>query len=297
MASTKPGPVGGRILTFGLKPGPLAGMGLDTPGPLGRRDWAAPDFTLVREPLAFSVPSRTDHIGLGNFRLRLGPARGRGSSVPTGLPEANLTPCATEEETDFKHRVYRAHVARASKRRTFFGGVAPTALAKVEGGIVMRKDAAEAAKKLLADMRASLAAQKKSGDAHALQVESITVTSGYRDPARDFHLWDTYYQKYYKQTAALRKAAAGGPHGEVAVEILVRHIAKYKAAPGFSNHTHGIAFDIVTSEGGSDYGADSNKQAQAAYEKTWLRQWMLQNAGRFRFKKLATEVWHWDFAA
>jgi D-alanyl-D-alanine carboxypeptidase-like protein len=160
---------------------------------------------------------------------------------------------------------------------------------------VMRSDAGEAAKKLLAAMRATLAQEKASGDAHALQVKSITVTSGYRDPQKDFHLWDSYYQDYYTKTGPLRKAAAGGEHGAAAVDILVKHIAKFKAAPGFSNHTRGISFDIVTNEGGRHFGANSDKKAQADYEKTWLRQWMLKNAGTYGFKKLPTEVWHWDF--
>jgi LAS superfamily LD-carboxypeptidase LdcB len=295
MASTKPGPLGKRIVTFGLEPGPLAGTSLDTPGVLGRRDWAAPDFSFVRQPLVFEVVPRFGALSLGTFNLRLGAPRVPAPPVPAGLPEADLTPCATQEETDFKHRVYRAHVARASKRRAFFAGVAPGDLVVVEGSVSMRKDAGEAAKTLLAQMRADLAAQKAAGDAHALKVQSITVTSGYRDPRKDFHLWDTYYSQYYTQTIALRKAAAGGEHGDAARDLLVAYIGKYKAAPGFSNHTRGTAFDIVTNEGGRHYGADSAARAQAAYEKTWLRQWMLNNAGTFGFKKLATEVWHWDF--
>lgn len=295
MSSTKPGPLGQRILIFGLKPGPLAGTSLDTPGVLGRRDLAAPDFSFVRQPLALELASRSTPLGLGTFTLRVGAPRAATPPAPTSMPESGLTACATEEETEFKHRVYRAHVVRASKRRTFFAGVAPTDLIAVEGGISMRKDAGEAAKKLLAQLRADLKAQQAAKDAHALQVQSITLTSGYRDPRKDFNLWDSYYRQYYTQTAALRKAAAGGEHGAAAVDLLVAHIAKYKAAPGFSNHTRGTAFDIVTNEGGKHYGADSAAAKQAAYGKTWLREWMLSNAGHFGFKKLPTEVWHWDF--
>jgi LAS superfamily LD-carboxypeptidase LdcB len=74
---------------------------------------------------------------------------------------------------------------------------------------------------------------------------------------------------------------------------MVKYVGHYKAAPGYSNHTQGLAFDITTTEGGTLYTADASQNA--AWEKTWLRKWMLANAGRFGFHKLSTEAWHWDW--
>lgn len=113
------------------------------------------------------------------------------------------------------------------------------------------------------------------------------------DPKKDFRLWDDHYSKYYKQTKSMRQALPGGEHSDAAVDALARYIGKYKAAPGYSNHTRGVAFDITTTEGGVLYTADKDQNSD--WEKTWLRKWLLTNAGRFGFKKLETEAWHWDY--
>jgi hypothetical protein len=39
----------------------------------------------------------------------------------------------------------------------------------------------------------------------------------------------------------------------------------------------------------------ADKNRNSAWEKTWLRKWLLKNAGRFGFKKLETGAWHWDY--
>ena len=296
MASTKPGPIGKNILNFGLSPGPLSWITIDTPGAVGRGDFGAPDFSFVRQPLAFELASLAGSLTLGIPTLRLGAPRAATTPIPGGMiPESRLTACATQVETDFKHKVYLAHVARARTKRSFFAGVPASDLALVEGSEYMQKDAAVAAKKLLADVHAELAAKQAAKDAQALQVTKIWVISGYRDPNVDFGIWDRNYQKYFNSTATMRKAAAGGEFGVKAVELLVGYIAGKKAAPGFSNHTRGKAFDIGTEEGGQQYGANSAPRDQAAYAKTWLYGWMTANAVNYDFKQLATEVWHWDY--
>jgi LAS superfamily LD-carboxypeptidase LdcB len=293
MASSKPGVLGKKLTLFGHAPGALGWSDAGTPGVLGRRDWAAPDFTAVRTPLRLGLPEAMRKLSLGSFKLRLGSPRSRKAHVHVGLPDSKLSPCATAAETEFKHRVYLAACARASMRRSFSAGVPATNLETVEGDIQMKRDAATAAKKLFAELRATLKRQQAAGDAGATKVKRITLTSGYRDPEYDFGLWDSYYEGYFQETVAIRKAAAGGELGSEAADLLARYIGKYKAAPGFSNHTRGIAMDITTIEGKTQYRA--KKKDNAAWENTWLRQWMLANAGRFGFRKLATEAWHWDY--
>jgi LAS superfamily LD-carboxypeptidase LdcB len=274
-------------------------------------DWADPDYTALalRMPMAPWMSWTNRNLSRNMFQfsglflrpplilnIKGAPARrssaraGRGSSA--GIPASELTPCATEEETAFKHEVYEAHFRRASRAHEYFPGLTKN-LALVEHGYEMRSDAAAAARSLLAAARAELKRQQDAGDAHARRVTSITLTSGYRDPRKDFRLWDSYYQGFYNETRADRRALPGGEHGKQAAAYLAAHIGKYKAAPGYSKHTQGIAFDITTTEGGVHYTAD--KRQNAAWESTWLRQWLLGNAARFGFHPIATEAWHWEY--
>jgi LAS superfamily LD-carboxypeptidase LdcB len=218
---------------------------------------------------------------------------GHNRSPAIGIPALKLTPADTEEETAFKHQVYEAHCRRASRSNEYFGGLS-TGLTVVEHGYEMRSDAAAAAKALLAEARAALKKQQDERDEQALKVTSIAVGSGYRDPQKDFGLWDSYYQGYYDETREERSVLPGGEHGPKAVAFMVKHIGKYKAAPGYSNHTRGIAFDINTTEGKVHYTA--KKTQNAAWEKTWLRKWLLDgNAARHGFHPIATEAWHWEY--
>jgi hypothetical protein len=270
---------------------------------LGRNDWADvehPAFVLRLPELPaidFTKPNASTfqlrEPFSGSLSLRRPPPSPAHADSAAGIPASQLKPAPTPEETEFKHKVYEDACKRAAVTRKFFAGVPKEDLTKVENGKEMRKDAGEAAKRLLVQLRADLKKQQAEKDPHALKVESITFTSGYRDPQYDFGLWDKYYKKYYKQTQKKRAKAAGGEHSDAAAELLARYIGKYKAAPGYSNHTQGIAFDIVTTEDGVDYTAD--KDQNDVWESTWLRKWMLKNAGNFGFKKLATEAWHWDY--
>jgi LAS superfamily LD-carboxypeptidase LdcB len=285
-------------------PDATLGSTLNTPGPLGRNDWADPDHPAWVLRSNFGARLDWQNPVLPTFRLTppfstrlsLGtppaaPPQGKANAV--GIPASELTPCDTDEKTEFKHKVYEAACQRASHTRKYFGGVEPSNLSTVEGSYKMRSDAAEAAKKLLAAVRAELKTQQAAKTADAMKVTVIAITSGYRDPKKDFGLWDKYFEGYYKNTEADRAALAGGPHGPAAVDFLAKYIGKYKAAPGYSNHTQGIAFDITTTEGGKVYTAD--KKQNAAWEKTWLRKWLLANAGTYGFRKLETEAWHWDW--
>lgn len=100
-------------------------------------------------------------------------------------------------------------------------------------------------------------------------------------------------EEFVEQTDySVFRAAPGGRHGAAAVNILVRYYSPRKAPPGFSNHSDGRAVDFVTTQAGVSYGAEGRQRA--AWRTTWLHQWLVANAGRFRFHPLASEEWHWD---
>ena len=77
-----------------------------------------------------------------------------------------------------------------------------------------------------------------------------------------------------------------------AVSILVAHYTGSKAAPGFSNHSSGIAVDFTTTEGKDTLGA--YKSQNARWKKSWLHQWLVTNAATYNFEPLATEAFHWS---
>ena len=74
----------------------------------------------------------------------------------------------------------------------------------------------------------------------------------------------------------------------------VKTSSSRRSHPRSRCHTRGIAFDINTTEGKVHYTA--KKTQNAAWEKTWLRKWLLDgNAARHGFHPIATEAWHWEY--
>ena len=120
-------------------------------------------------------------------------------------------------------------------------------------------------------------------------MKSIGLCSAYRSPEKDFGLWDRYYQQYFDQTAKDR----GGDRSDAAAQSLAKYIGNYKALPGFSNHSSGIAFDATTVDGGDTLAA--NKNDAGNWRSSWLWKWLVANAATFDFKPLSTEEWHWDY--
>ncbi|APR86248.1 Hypothetical protein A7982_11597 [Minicystis rosea] len=76
--------------------------------------------------------------------------------------------------------------------------------------------------------------------------------------------------------------------------IMVGHYSGRKAAPGFGNHTNGIAVDFVATQGGSTLGA--NVSQNRLWLASWFHQWLVAHAAAdFHFKPIATEAWHWEY--
>lgn len=213
------------------------------------------------------------------------------------LKPDHLRKCDTDDETEFKKRVYKKHEQRASRARQFCAGVPDNELVLVEHGQRMKRDAANAAIKLMKELRADLASQKAAGDAHAQRVSDVKISSGYRDPVHDRDVWDDKYDQYYKETAKDRDAT-GNKHGDESAEILAKYIAQYKACPGYSNHTNGLAFDIVTTEkdgAGKSVYFTTNHHQNHAWESTWVYQWLDRGARKYGFRRIPTEAWHWEY--
>ena len=74
---------------------------------------------------------------------------------------------------------------------------------------------------------------------------------------------------------------------------MVSYYSGRKAAPGFGNHTNGIAMDFVTTQGGTALGA--NMSQNRLWVASWLHHWLVDHAGDFNFKPIATEAWHWEY--
>jgi hypothetical protein len=158
----------------------------------------------------------------------------------------------------------------------------------------MESSAAAACIKLLAQARADLAKAQAEKDELAVAATSIGVGSAYRSATQELAIWESLFPQYYAATKGAREAAADGEHGAAAVGILVRHYSGRKAAPGFGNHTNGIAVDFVATQGGVVLGA--NVSQNPAWVSSWFHKWLVQHAtADFHFKPIPTEAWHWEY--
>lgn len=194
------------------------------------------------------------------------------------------------EALAFMRAVYDRHAARSKARGgTFVTDLPRDALAPIEGRWA-RKDAAEAARALLADARVALAAE---GLADTIR---IGIVSAYRPATRQFEIWQgrTLDGKptkggfpYYYGEAIASGIVRADDFSPAAADKVAAYLGGYIASPGYSNHQDGLAFDFGTAEAG--------KSLRALGWKSWFRKWLEQNAARQHFAPLATEAWHWTY--
>jgi len=226
------------------------------------------------------VPGPLGHGGSGRLVNAPGP-------LGTNAGEAQLGYEA------FKRAVLDQQIGNARRSgRNYYPPVPDNELEIVEGTHRMRRLAAQNCRALLAAARAALAAAKAANESKAIRATQIGLGSSYRDYAYDARLWERYYPDYYRDTQTKREAAPGGAHGPASVEILARHISPRKAAPGFSNHSNGMAVDFTTTV---DNVQLTDKSSHEAWRQTWLHAWLLPNAATYQFYPLASEEWHWDY--
>lgn len=157
----------------------------------------------------------------------------------------------------------------------------------------MSKEAAEQCRRLLERARFDLRREREKENPEALRVSSFGVYSAYRSVEHDEAAWRGAFDRHLRETKDARAKLPGGEYGDGAVELMVITMRRYKAAPGFSNHTGGTAVDFMTVEDGVRLTA--NTKQNALWKKTWFHRWLVQNASRFKFNPLTTEAWHWDY--
>lgn len=196
---------------------------------------------------------------------------------------------------------------RAERRRGKAAAeIAAGDLETVEGRFKLRTVAARKCKELLEKARAELKTAKVDGS--AAKDTAFGLTSAYRGPEYDKALWISYFQsKYYR--ARLSKIQGRFYVGENSLERIVQsvaedlviYIAPRKAAPGYSNHTRGIAVDFWTLENGKKHEAATGKgdkglrEANEAWEATWLYRWLDSHKKVYGVNRIPSEAWHWEF--
>ena len=285
-----------------------------TPGTLGRLDAADPDARACSGDTPGSLGVR-DH---GDPSIHF---------VPPLINEFS------EDYQEFEGRVLAKHLeyatyGRPGRRHKHPRPPAPTIpeaeLQVVEDGFKLRKDAAEKCKKLLAEARSALKTEqdefqkkpkeqqqavekdaKAKGEVVVTKVHRIGLTSGYRGYEHDSGLWHSYYRKKYYRLNHARlshiRYSEGGLHGWKAVETMVDYIAPRKAAPGYSNHSHGIAVDFFTEEGGVKLTAETGKSNKdlklhnQRWEKSWFYKWLERHKKDYGVERIPSEAWHWEF--
>jgi LAS superfamily LD-carboxypeptidase LdcB len=237
-------------------------------------------------------------MGRGRVPGALGTSSAAGAAVnqpaPLGADEHGAAADLGLSFDEFKAKVLEAqlrnHVARG---RSFCANVPNSELEIIEGKHRMRKAAADSCKSLLNAARAAHADDKSKGVALAVQTTKIGVWSAYRNIAEDTLSWNGTFLDYYNKNRATLEALPGGIHGKRSLQTMLRLMIKYKAAPGYSNHSNGLAVDFTTVHRGKELRA---KKAQAErWRGTWLWKWLREHASEFGFKPLSTEEWHWDY--
>jgi hypothetical protein len=156
----------------------------------------------------------------------------------------------------------------------------------------MRRQAAARCRELLSAAREQLAAAKEQGEPRAQKTESVVIHSAYRSLTTDKLAWEGTFRKHLRIAIELG-LFADDPLGPRAQQHMIEQLLKYKAPPGYSNHSKGAAVDFGTTYEGIYYKSDTS--THIAWRKTWLHRWLKENAATFGFKPLATEEWHWDF--
>ncbi len=215
---------------------------------------------------------------------------------------SQLGKLGTPEETAFRRAVYdrQLELTASNPKRVFSPGLSKDELAEVGGstGFQMRAGVEGDARDLLSAARADLRlAQAKDNldrkaRAKALRVKTIGFKRTYTGLARESSNWKNAYATHFERTKKARAALKSGAYGKAAVEYLARRLMKWKAIPGYSLHTKGLAIDFMTTEGKTTYAANSSQKA--SWKRTWLYSWLVAHAKDYGFSPYWKEPWHWQ---
>lgn len=239
-------------------------------------------------------------MGSGRVPGPLGASRSAGRTTHEVVPVGTTAPDGSAglqpglSLADFKAKVLERQIRNAiAKGRRYCANVPDGDLAIVEDKHRMRTAAADRCRELLKAAREALAAAKDQGQSGAKLAGKIGVYSAYRTIPEDSASWESSFAQYYEETRTKRAAFPTGEHGKQALTLMVNMMISYKAAPGYSNHSNGLAVDFFTIQKGKKLRA--RKAQREAWRGTWLFAWLTDNAAAYGFKNLETEEWHWDF--
>jgi LAS superfamily LD-carboxypeptidase LdcB len=209
--------------------------------------------------------------------------------VESYIPSSKLSwSDASREQLQFMQKVYRAVVARSSKKRSFIPSLPEGEISEIEN-IELQKDAASALEKLLQAARQKINGLKKN--------VKIKIASGYRSADKQFRLWEKKFPDYYKRTQIARSKLSGGDHGTKSVNYMAGFIRGRLAAPGYSLHQSGVAVDFQPTENGKRFIISTKSAHRKNWRNTWFWNWLTNNAATYKFyqNNNIDEPWHWEY--
>ncbi|MBI4523809.1 MAG: D-alanyl-D-alanine carboxypeptidase family protein [Deltaproteobacteria bacterium] len=133
------------------------------------------------------------------------------------------------------------------------------------------------------------------------QGKQIKVKAGnaYRSTDWQLETWGTArFPQYYGEAVKMRLIGRND-FSKPAAEKLAAYIRGKFAAPGFSNHQHGLAVDFHTTESfdGKPQPLTASFKQLDLWQKSWLWNWLERgkNAYKFGFVPYKVEPWHWEY--
>jgi peptidoglycan hydrolase-like protein with peptidoglycan-binding domain len=250
-----------------------------------------PDSFAAVEHWAFQVetPFRPVHEIMEAFSPSIERLTFEGETAYTGSPE----------QVAFREKVLRAHLAHSKANKGLPGrDLAPSELQPVAGTtIMMRRDAAEAAGRMIAAANAALAKARASGHPDAQWTTRIAAASGYRGSQRQAAIWRKNFEGYYLRSARHRGTLPSGPHGDEATRYMITgfRVPRWTAAPGYGNHQAGIAIDLLQKRSFGHIRNSSHADSLKTWKRTWLYEWLSKNAASFGYHPYEKEPWHWEY--
>ena len=241
------------------------------------REWIAIRDRIVKPALASAAP----------LRPPAAPTLREPAATPEVLSADRLVwPGHSDEELAFMKAVYVRQ--RETSKGDFVMDLPRSALDRVDG-LWARKDAAAAARVLLAEAKAALALERPDS--------RIGIVSAYRPATQQFTIWQGHdphgkakgsgFPFYYRQ-AKDKGVVHDGDFGPGAVQAMAKYMHGFIASPGYSNHQDGRAFDFGT-------GNIGKTGLGLLRSDSWFRKWLEKNRSRHHLVPLSTEAWHWTY--
>ncbi len=188
----------------------------------------------------------------------------------------------TPENMAIRKKVYEAHLDNSKgKPYTYF--LDKSVLKEVDNsGQSLLKEPAAWLEKLLIDARNFFEGKDIK----------INIISGYRTARYQFSKWVRSFPFYFYH------AVHNGGKSKLDYKGIAQYMGLSLAAPGYSNHNHGLAVDFGVKEGSNEFAVNTNPADH--HDNYWRRnslfwKWLVENASRYHFYPYSVEPWHWEF--